>query len=282
MFERFSRSWSLVKASADVLRQDKELLVFPLLSTIAALLVAATFVAPAIGLGWIGQLEEQQGFSPALAAYGFLFYLVQYFVIFYFNTALVGAAMIRLDGGDPTVGDGLRIAGSKLGPILGYAALAATVGMILRAIQERAGFIGRWVAGLLGLAWTVATFLVVPVLVTRDVGPVDALKESASLLRKTWGENLIGNGGLGLVFGLAYVLLVVVGIALAAAIGSTGSAIATGVVVALVVVAFIVLSLVHAALSGIYSAALYRFAAVGEGSASFTPAVLTDAFRVKA
>lgn len=282
MFERFSRSWSLVKASADVLRQDKELLVFPLLSTIAALLVAATFIAPAIGLGWIGQLEEQQGFSPLMAAYGFLFYLVQYFVIFYFNTALVGAAMIRLDGGDPTVGDGLRIAGSKLGPILGYAALAATVGMILRAIQERAGFVGRWVAGLLGLAWTVATFLVVPVLVTRDVGPVDALKESASLLRKTWGENLIGNGGLGLVFGLAYVLLVVVGIALAAAIGSTGSAIATGVVVALVVVAFIVLSLVHAALSGIYSAALYRFAAVGEGSASFTPAVLTDAFKVKA
>ena len=119
-------------------------------------------------------------------------------------------------------------------------------------------------------------------LVTRDVGPVDALKESASLLRKTWGENLIGNGGLGLVFGLAYVLLVVAGIALAAAIGSTGSAIATGVMVALVVVAFIVLSLVHAALSGIYSAALYRFAAVGEGSASFTPAVLTDAFKVKA
>ena len=282
MFERFSRSWSLVKASAVVLRQDKELLVFPLLSTIAALVVAATFVVPAIGLGWFEQVEGNDGASPVMVVYGFLFYLVQYMVIFYFNTALVGAAMIRLDGGDPTVGDGLRIAGSKLGPILGYAALAATVGMILRAIQERAGFIGRWVAGLLGLAWTVATLLVVPVLVTRDVGPVDALKESASLLRKTWGENLIGNGGLGLVFGLAYVLLVVAGIALAAAIGSTGSAIAAGVVVALVVVAFIVLSLVHAALSGIYSAALYRFAAVGEGSASFTPAVLTDAFKVKA
>lgn len=227
-------------------------------------------------------MEGNDGASPAMIVYGFLFYLVQYMVIFYFNTALVGAAMIRLDGGDPTVGDGLRIASSKLGPILGYAALAATVGMILRAIQERAGFVGRWVAGLLGLAWTVVTFLVVPVLVTRDVGPVDALKESASLLRKTWGENLIGNGGLGLVFALVYVLLAFVGVGLVLAVASTGSAVAIGVLVALLVVAFIVLTLVHAALSGIYSAALYRFAAVGEGSASFTPAVLTDAFKVKA
>ena len=281
MFERFSRSWSLVKASAVVLRQDKELLVFPLVSTIAALVVAATFIVPAIGLGWFEQMEGNDGASPAMVVYGFLFYLVQYMVIFYFNTALVGAAMIRLDGGDPTVGDGLRIASSKIGPILGYAAIAATVGMILRAIQERAGFIGKWVAGLLGVAWTVATFLVVPVLVTRDVGPLDALKESATLLRKTWGENLIGNGGLGLVFGLVYVLLALVGFGVVMAVASLGSAALTGALVALLVIAYIVLTLVHAALSGIYSAALYRFASEGQGSASFSPDVLSNAFRIK-
>ena len=278
MFERFSRSWSLVKASADVLRQDKELLVFPLLSTIAALLVAATFIAPAIGLGWIGQLEEQQGFSPLMAAYGFLFYLVQYFVIFYFNTALVGAAMIRLDGGDPTVGDGLRIAGSKLGPILGYAALAATVGMILRAIQERAGFIGRWVAGLLGLAWTVATFLVVPVLVTRDVGPVDAVKESAMLLKKTWGENIAGQAGLGLAFGLIQFGIIIGGILLVVAAAMTQNMPLTILTAALVVVAVLVTALIHAALAGIYSAALYRYASGGEDTAGFNTAVLRQAF----
>lgn len=281
MFERFSRSWSLVKASAVVLRQDKELLVFPLVSTIAALLVAATFIVPAIGLGWFEQMEGNDGASPAMVVYGLLFYLVQYLVIFYFNTALVGAAMIRLDGGDPTVADGLRIASSKIGPILGYAAIAATVGMILRAIQERAGFLGKWVAGLLGVAWTVATFLVVPVLVTRDVGPVDALKESASLLRKTWGENLIGNGGLGLVFGLVYVLLALVGFGVVMAVASLGSAALTGALVALLVVAYIVLTLVHAALSGIYSAALYRYASEGQGSASFSRDVLSNAFRIK-
>jgi len=153
--------------------------------------------------------------------------------------------------------------------------------MILRAIQERAGFIGKWVAGLLGVAWTVATFLVVPVLVTRDVGPLDALKESATLLRKTWGENLIGNGGLGLVFGLVYVLLALVGFGVVMAVASLGSAALTGALVALLVVSYIVLTLVHAALSGIYSAALYRYASEGQGSASFSPDVLSNAFRIK-
>jgi hypothetical protein len=105
----------------------------------------------------------------------FAFYLVQYFVMFFFNSALVGAAMIRLDGGDPTVGDGLRIARGKWLQILGYAAIAATVGMALRAVEQRAGFIGRIVVGLVGVAWTLATFLTVPVLVARDIGPIDAV-----------------------------------------------------------------------------------------------------------
>ena len=202
MFEQFSRSWTLVKASAGVLKQDKELLVFPAISVIASLLVVATFILPLFGLLDCKALEQGEREPVWLYAWVFLFYLAQYFVIFYFNTALVGAAMIRLRGGDPTVADGLQIAWSKVGTILGYALIAATVGMILRAIEERAGMIGKWVAGLLGAAWTVLTFLTVPVLVSRDIGPLEAVKESALLLKKTWGENVIGQGGVGLVFGL--------------------------------------------------------------------------------
>ena len=168
MFERLSRSWSLIKASAGVLAKDKELLVFPFLSAICTLIVGAAFVLPMIGLGALDGIRSGGGMSLATYVLAFLFYLVQYFVIFFFNSALVGAAMIRLDGGDPTLGDGLRIARSKVVPILGYAAIAATVGMVLRAIQERAGFIGKLISGALGVAWTLASFLVVPVLVTRD------------------------------------------------------------------------------------------------------------------
>src|SRR4030095_3079073 len=170
MFTRFSRSWELIKASGAVLRQDKELLLFPFFSAIATLVVSASFIVPLVMTGAFEQSNVQGSEAPYLV-FVFLFYLVQYFIIFFFNSALVGAAMIRLDGGDPTVRDGLRIAGSRVVQILGYAAIAATVGLILRIIEERAGFIGRWIAGLVGLAFTVATFLTVPILVTRAVGP---------------------------------------------------------------------------------------------------------------
>lgn len=281
MFERFSRSWGLIKASAGVLAKDKELLVFPLLSAACTLVVVAAFVLPALGLGALDGLRDGGGVSLLAYVLAFLFYLAQYFVIFFFNSALVGAAMIRLDGGDPTVGDGLRIARSKALPILGYAAIAATVGMVLRAIQERAGFVGRLVSGALGVAWTLASFLVVPVLVTRDVGPVDAVKESALLLKKTWGENLIGQGGVGLLFGLLFFALVLLGGAAIIAVATTGNGVLTGLVVAIVIIAMLLAALVQAALSGIYSAALYRYATGAGESEGFDAQLLGQAFRVK-
>jgi len=162
MFAKFSRSWELVKASAGVLRSDKELLVFPVVSGIAALIVMATFALPIFALKIFSD-----GFGVLQGLVVFLFYLCQYFVIFYFNSALVGAAMIRLNGGDPTVRDGLQIANERLVPILGYAAIAATVGLLLQFLKNKDNnFIVRMLGSLLGTAWTVASFLVVPVLVT--------------------------------------------------------------------------------------------------------------------
>lgn len=280
MFERLSRSWGLIKASAGVLAKDKELLVFPLLSAVCTLIVAAAFLLPAFGMGALDGLREG-GTSPTVYVFAFLFYLVQYFVIFFFNSALVGAAMIRLEGGDPTLSDGLRIASSKALPILGYAAIAATVGMILRAIQERSGFLGRLVAGFLGVAWTVASFLVVPVLVSRNVGPIDAVKESAVLLKKTWGENLIGQGGVGLVFGLIFFAMIIVGGGAIIAVATTGNGVLIGLVVALVIIALLLGGLVQAALSGIYSAALYRYAVGAGDSQGFDAQLLGQAFRTK-
>ena len=280
MFERFSRSWGLIKASAGVLSKDKELLVFPLLSGVCTLIVAAAFLLPAFGMGALDGLREG-GMSATAYLFAFLFYLVQYFVIFFFNSALVGAAMIRLEGGDPTLADGLRIASSKALPILGYAAIAATVGMILRAIQERAGFLGKLVAGFLGVAWTLASFLVVPILVTRNVGPIDAVKESAVLLKKTWGENLIGQGGVGLVFGFIFFALIIVGGGAIIAAATTGNGVLIGLVVAVVIVAMLLAGLVQAALSGIYSAALYRYAVGAGDSEGFDAQLLGHAFRTK-
>jgi len=277
MLEKLSNSWQLVKSSAQVLQADKELLLFPLVSGIAAILVTAGFFVPTFLVG--GLLRNLEGGLPVIGYVLLLvYYVAQYTVIFFFNTALVGAAMIRLDGGDPTLGDGLRIAWSKIGPILGYAAIAATVGMVLRAISERSKGLGRLVVGLVGMAWNLATFLVVPVLVTHDIGPIDAIKESARTLKRTWGEQIAGNVGLGLFFGLVWVALILTGVGagvLAASLELTWLVVA---VVAVFVVAFVLLALVQTALSGIYSAALYRFATRGEAGGMFERRELEAAF----
>ena len=283
MFERLSRSWGLVKASASVLQQDKELLVFPLISSIAAILVGACFILPALGMGALDGLAGGDNAAVSVGVYfvAFLFYTAQYFVIFFFNAALVGAAMIRLDGGDPTVKDGLNIAMSKIGSILGYALIAATVGMILRAIQERVGFLGKIIVGLLGVGWTMATFLVVPVLVARDVGPIDAVKESATLLKKTWGENVIGQAGIGFAFGLITLAVVLCGIALVIVAAMTGSVTLLVLTIVIAVAAVVATALIHSALAGIYAAALYRYASAGAATSGFDSNVLQNAFSPK-
>ena len=282
MFDRFSRSWSLIKASASVLKANPSLLLFPLVSAIACIVVAATFIVPAATSGWLMHAFSDERGSPLAYVWAFGFYTVQYFVIIFFNTALVGAASMHLDGKQATLADGLGIARRRIGVIFGYAIIAATVGMILRAIEERAGFIGKIVVGFLGAAWTISQFMAVPVLVHRNVGPIDAVKESALLLKKTWGENLIGNGGIGLVFAFIWVGLIVVAVALGGSAIAARSA-ALGITFgALMVLAFVLLALIQAALQGIYSAALYRYAEDGEGTAAFDRQTLENAFRIKA
>jgi Flp pilus assembly pilin Flp len=209
-----------------------------------------------------------------------VFYLVQYLVIVFFNSALVSAAIVRLEGGDPTLGDGLRGAWSHIGAILGYAAISATVGLVLQLLRERAGFAGAIVAALGGMAWNIVTFLVIPVLVVEGVGPITAIKRSAALLKKTWGEQIIGSAGIGLVFGLLGLAVGVVGVVLGVLIMSAGI-VALGIAVIVVaVVAIMVVSLLGATLHGIYSAAVYEYA-VGGATAAFDRETLAGAFRPK-
>lgn len=276
MFRRFSNSWELVKASADVLRADKELVVFPIVSAVLVLIVTVSFIVP---LALVGSSEGGEGMSIAAYVVGFLFYLCSYFVVFFCNSALVGAALIRLRGGDPTVADGFRIALEHIGSIFGYALVAATVGMILRALQERAGFLGRLVISLIGAAWNIATFLVVPILVTEKIGPVEAVKRSVELLKRTWGEQVIGNAGVGFVFGFITFGVILISIPLILLAMASQSMPLIVAVIGLVVLTVVLLAVVNAALSGIYTAAVYRYAAEGDVGHTFDPAMVKGAFR---
>lgn len=278
MIDRFKRSCDLVKASATVLRQDTHLLMFPLISGIAALFVALSFAVPVLGLAGVGAIADSEAMVYSAL---FLFYVAQYFVVFYFNVALVGAVMIRLDGGSPTIGDGLAVANKRIGAILGYAVIAATVGVILRAIQERVGFLGRIIVGMLGIGWTVATFMVVPVLVTSEKGPIEAVKESANMLKRTWGENVIGQVGMGFFFALLYGALALSTVALAVGAVALGSPALAVTLLLIGGMMFLMGILVQSALAGIYSAALYRYAVNGNTSTGFDNTALQAAFARK-
>ncbi|MCX8023690.1 MAG: DUF6159 family protein [Thermanaerothrix sp.] len=278
MIEKLRNSWELVKASARVLDADKELLIFPLISGILTLLISLTFFIPMVISGFVDSALFGNAQVTGLLVL-FVFYLVQYITIFFMNTALVGAALIRLRGGDPTFKDGLQIAFARLGAIVGYAIIAATVGVLLKLASQRNRGLGHWIVSLLGLAWNLATFLVVPVLAAENVGPIEAIKRSTALLKRTWGEQIVGNVGLGAVFGLAGVLITLAMIPLAL-IGFQFSQ--PGWFLVPLIIAYllllVLLSLLQSTLSGIYTAALYQYATTHEPGPFFDPDIVHNAF----
>jgi hypothetical protein len=283
MAGKFARSWELLQASVAVLRSDKSLLMFPLMSGICTVLVAATFLIP-IGFGFITDERiraygEAHQVSAIYYVLMFLFYLVQYTVIIFFNTALASAVMQRLRGESVSVAESIGVARSRFGHILGYAVIAATVGLLLRTLQERFGLIGRIVIGLIGFAWTVATFLVVPVLANEDVGPIEAVQRSVDMLKRTWGENLIGNAGIGAAFGLITFAAILVAVCLIAGAIASHSLALVVATVAIVLVGLSLLGMIQSSLHGIYAVALYRYVDEGEAGEGFDQAMLEQAFR---
>ncbi len=285
MFATFSRSWELVKQSFNVLKSDRELLLFPFISMIGVFIVTVVFSIPLFFSGLLGNTADNTT-SAGGAAVGlitlFLFYLVMYTVVIYSNVALVGAAMIRLRGGDPTISDGLKVANSKIGNIIGYAAISATVGVLLSTLRNRNNLLTSILAGVLNFAWNVITFLVVPVLVVEDVGPIDAIKRSGALLKRTWGEQIVANGGIGVVFGLlAFLAIVVIGgplLWLGIASGSVALML-TAIVIAILIAALV--GVFSSALNGVFQAALYNYANTGQAGQFFDPSLLQTAFKPK-
>jgi hypothetical protein len=212
---------------------------------------------------------------------GFAFYFVNYFVIVFFNVALVSCALARFKGGNPTVGDGIQAAVQRLPQIFAWSLLAATVGMALRMLEERLSFLGKFVIGLVGLVWTMAIYFVVPVLAAERVGPLEAVKRSSKILMKTWGESLVGNismGMISLLFSLPGIAVIVIGMVFGAALNSIVVGILIG---ACGVIYLIFLSIVMSTLQQIFLAGTYLYASEGVIPPGFKEELLRDAFRRK-
>jgi hypothetical protein len=260
---RLQTSWEIAKRSWAVLKSDKTLAWFPVLSALGCLAVVAVLG----GLVAVAGIDDSAN-GTALRPLGYVFiafaYLGVAFVQTYFLAGLVAGADTRLHGVDSTVKGALGVANTKLHRLLPWAIVSATVTLVLNQL-ERQGIIGQIVATLVGMAWNLVTFLTVPILVIEDLGVGAALKRSKDLFKRTWGENVIGQGGLGLVgvlLVLPAVLLVVVG----AALGTAGLVVLGGIAL----VWAIVVSVVLLALSGIYRTALYWYASTGEVPGDFS------------
>jgi hypothetical protein len=273
---KIARTWSLMSESWQVLKQDKSLLVFPLMSGICCLLLMISFAIPLYETGDWKPPVQDAGSAHQVIYIGtlFLFYFCNYFIIVFFNSAIIACAAARMSGGNPTIGDGLRAAGSRLPVIAAWALISATVGLVLRLIEDRSDKIVQVIASILGLSWTVMSFLVVPILVVENKNPFVALKDSAAMLKQTWGERAIARFSFSSIFALMAlpaIGLIIFGFHLGAAVGITCTALA--------VIYLIVLSLVHTALQAIFQTAIYLYARDGQVPEGFNAEVLGTALR---
>ncbi len=276
---KFSNSWTLMKASWGILKKDKEMLLFPIISGITLLILFASFIAPLYmfdSYNWANKfLSKNEDIVNFLRI--FIFYYITYFVMIFFNAALIACAKIRIDGGDPTVRDGLKVAISHLFHIAGWALISSSVGMLLRIIEERFEFVGKIVSGVLGIAWSITSFLVIPILVIEKKAPSTAFKESAKLLKKTWGEQVIGNFSFGLVFFAlslpAWLLISVVIV--------TGQGMVSVVLITVAVIYIILLIIIQMALQAIFQTVLYQYARFNKVSGGFNNELLRSSIITK-
>ena len=267
MMERIRNAWKLVRASWDVVRADRELLLLPVMSALASiallgLLFLGLFGDELDGIRHGGTLTAPTPFEWIFLALGA--YALSYIAIF-FNVAIVCAADERMSGGDPTLGRALADARQHARAVVPWAVVSVVVSTVLKAIEERGGVAGKIVVGLFGVAWALVTYLVLPVLVLEGVGVREAITRSKDLFVRTWGETVPGEVGLSLVSLLA--VLPAVPVLLLVAGGGQRELIVAAIVLG--VAWCLVVGVVMSALTTVFRVALYRFAVDGEAPAGF-------------
>ncbi len=284
MLDRISNGFALARSSWAVLMRDKHLIVFPIVSGILFVVVVASFFIPLATLVDWNKVQQQANNNrhvPVWAyAVAFAFYFCTYFVTIFCNAALLSCAFLRFNGENPTVGDGFRAALARLPQIFAWALVSATVGVLLKVIENAHEKIGEFVSALLGTVWSIMTFFVVPVLVVEKAGPMEAVSRSVALLKKTWGEALVGRMGIGLVLFLLALPIFLVFVAGVYLLVTGMVAVGVAMLIAGGILMLIYLA-VSAALHTILLAALYQYAADGQVPEGFERDTFAGAFTPK-
>jgi membrane-anchored glycerophosphoryl diester phosphodiesterase (GDPDase) len=279
----------LSRQSWAALRQNRQLMVFPFISMVMLTVLLLLLLVPVAG--WVSLILDTGEVTQAQVWAGigivFLYYLVASIIVIFSNAALTGASLKLIAGEKATVSDGLRIAFSHFGKIIGYALISATVGVVIRFLIRSGSeadniivkILSIVVGSTLAATWSLAVFFAIPVMIYEDLSVRDALKRAAAIFKKTWGEGFTGDIAIGGFSCLMNLLILIVGIGLAA-IGVAGgmtALIILGLVV--VVIGSIVSSLLYGAVNGIFQASLYHFAVTGSAGPFIDTQLAQEAFQ---
>ena len=249
-FTRLSNGWVIAQASFKVLNAHKELIIFPILSALSLILVVGSFFAVLFArVGWNVD-EIQMGSSSLMYLVLFCFYIINYFIVVFFNMALMHCAKLYFVGEEVSVSKGLQFSVSRIWPIFSWAVFAATVGMLLKIAQDNLGWIGKIIIGIVGFAWSIATFFAIPVIAYENLSPMNAVKRSAELMKQRWGEGIGASFSIGLVGFAAFIVIAIV----AAGI----SAVNEGLGIAVIIFGIAGLCITGSALHSIFISALYN------------------------
>lgn len=273
MFESIGRSITLIKASWEVIKKDREILLFPFLSGMVCIIITISFLIPAFVIE--SGLNIRTNDNPLFYIGIFLFYLVTYFVVIFFNSGLVACAHIRLTGGDPTFSQGIQIAAKHIKNIFFWALISATIGLILQILRgNRNNVITNIITSMIGVAWNLLTFFVIPIMIIENRPVITSIKESVALFRRTWGETVVGQAGVSLIFfliGLAGFIPVF----LAFATGIFSLIVTFGILYVLLLVLLFVLG---NAMQGVFNTALYLYAKDGVVPVGFSRELIESSF----
>lgn len=284
---RLHTSWQLLHCSLSVLRTHPRLLILPAVATACMFAIALFFVTPLLVLilreGSVEKVDAAaQHYRGLFYLGGGLIYLVSMVVGTFFNVAFFHELMRAFAGESISLRRGWQFALTRLGSILSWSLLAATVGLIIRAIEERLGWLGRIVLGMVGATWSVAAVFAIPVIVRRpENNPLVVLRDSAIMLKRTWGETLVGFLGLHLAGAviLGVLFLGVLAIAFVALLLHLGwFPLALLIVGALGLIAAAVLLSVA---TDVYRGALYVYASEGVVPSAYTEELMSAGWKVK-
>jgi hypothetical protein len=270
---RIKRGWGLTKKSWALLREHPSLIRFPLYGGVATTLLAIVFLGPGL---YLWDDDQLAGAIPLIVVGVY----VLSFVGFYFSVGLAACADMIFRGQEASIGDGLAVARSRLRQISGWAAVSAAISLVMGLLENQGGTLGTIAARLVGMAWSLITFISIPVIAIEGTGPFETIKRSGTLFRERWGQQITGNIAIGaavfLIGVLPAVLLIVAGVAVWSSASFLGAL--------LVIIGGLVLAialLISRALSGIFGVALYRYALDGETVGGFTQAELESAVKTK-